>query len=188
MSTCIALIDPAASDEPGANLATDDGMRAAWLEHGSALRAFAARRLGDRELAEDAVQETFIRAWRKLHLFDATRGSLRSWLYAIMRNIVVDMHRARLARPQTDASLPETPARDEFDPLLSSMTLVDALQKLSVQHRELIVHCYLNQRPYAEVAELLGVPVGTVRSRLFYARGALGGALRAMGEGQPPAA
>ena len=89
-----------------------------------------------------------------------------------MRNIVVDMHRARLARPlQSDAGLPETPARDELDPLLSSMTLVDALNKLSAEHRELLVHCYLRQRPYAEVAELLGVPVGTVRSRLFYARG-----------------
>jgi RNA polymerase sigma-70 factor, ECF subfamily len=68
------------------------------------------------------------------------------------------------------------------------MTLVDALKNLSPEHRELLVHCYLRQHPYAEVAALLGVPVGTVRSRLFYARGALGGALRAIGEGEPSAA
>ena len=188
MSMCMASVDAASPDEGRPNLGTDDGMRAAWIAHGPALRAFALRRLGDRELAEDAVQETFIRAWRKLHLFDATRGSLRTWLYAIMRNIVVDMHRARLARPQTDAGLPETAARDELDPLLSSMTLVDALKKLSPEHRELLVHCYLRQLPYAEVAELLGVPVGTVRSRLFYARGALSGALQAMGVGESSAA
>ena len=183
----MASVDAPTSDEYRTNLGTDDGIRAAWIAHGPALRAFAVRRLGDRELAEDAVQETFIRAWRKLHLFDATRGSLRTWLYAIMRNIVVDMHRARLAAPDGRRRSAGHAAHDEFDPLLSSMTLVDALEKLSVEHRDLLVHCYLRQRPYAEVAELLGVPVGTVRSRLFSPR-RVGGALREMGVGEPSAA
>ena len=83
--------------EASTDLRTDAGMRAVWVAHAPGLRAFASQRLGDRELAEDALQETFLRAWRKAHLFDAARGSVRSWLYAILRNVVVDMFRASRA-------------------------------------------------------------------------------------------
>src|SRR2546421_8362372 len=81
-------------------LATDDGVRAVYAAHGPELYRFAMRSLGDRGLAEEAVQETFVRAWRASERFDPELGSLRTWLFAIARNVVIDMGRARAVRPQ----------------------------------------------------------------------------------------
>src|SRR5512132_4389999 len=90
------MTEPALSDERG--------MRQAYAAHADELYGFALRSLGDRGLAEEAVQETFIRAWRAAARFDPDLGSLRTWLFAIMRNIVIDLSRARAARPRpTDA-------------------------------------------------------------------------------------
>ena len=68
-------------------------------DHGAELYRFARRVLGDNGLAEEAVQETFVKAWRRAHRFDPERASLRTWLFAILRNTTVDMARARATRP-----------------------------------------------------------------------------------------
>lgn len=73
-------------------------VRSAYREHGGILYGFVLNALGDRGLAEDCVQETFLRAWRARDGFDATRGSERTWLFAIARNVVVDAARARSRR------------------------------------------------------------------------------------------
>ncbi len=164
-------------DEP-LDLGTEDGIEEAWLTHRPELRSFAARRLRDRDLADDAVQETFLRAWRKADRFDATRGSVRTWLFAILRNLLVDMARAQASRPRTRALVTDVATYDEYDGLLGSLAVADALKTLSVEHQEVIRHSYITQRSHIEIARLLGIPVGTVRSRLFYAREALGRALR----------
>jgi RNA polymerase sigma-70 factor (ECF subfamily) len=163
------------------DLGTDAGVRDAWTAHGSELRAYAFRRLGDHGLAEDAVQETFLRAWRNAGSFNTSRGSVRTWLYAIMRNLLVDLARARAVRPQTSPEMPDVAAGDALDGLLGSLTVADALRRLSPEHRHVIVQNYVTQRSHSEIAELLGVPVGTVRSRLFYRREALSNALRQIG-------
>src|SRR5438445_12648834 len=80
-------------------LATDDGVRAVYAAHGPELYRFALRSLGDRGLAEEAVQETFVRAWQAANRFDDALGSLRTWLFAIVRNVVIDLSRARAVRP-----------------------------------------------------------------------------------------
>jgi RNA polymerase sigma-70 factor (ECF subfamily) len=72
---------------------------AAYAAHGRELYRFALRSLGDSGLAEEAVQTTYLRAWRAAARFDESLGSLRTWLFAIVRNVVVDMARARSARP-----------------------------------------------------------------------------------------
>ena len=166
------------------DLRTEAGIRHAWLTHGPELRAFAIRRLGDRGHAEDALQETFLRAWRAADRFDPTRGTARSWLYGIMRNLLIDGARARVSRPATTAFRSDVAASEEIDTLLDSLTLSAALRALSVKHREVIVHGYLKGLPHVEIAELLGVPLGTVRSRLFYARAALCSALTRIGAGE----
>src|ERR1051326_1560789 len=84
-------------------LETDDGVRAVYAAHGPELYRFALRSLGDRGLAEEAVQETFVRAWRAADRFDDELGSLRTWLFAIVRNVVIDLSRARAVRPQIAA-------------------------------------------------------------------------------------
>ena len=74
-------------------------VREAYAAHAGELYGFAVRSLGDAGLAEEAVQETFLRAWRAGERFDPQIGSLRTWLFAILRNVVIDLGRARAARP-----------------------------------------------------------------------------------------
>lgn len=163
------------------DLASEAGMRNAWEQNQAALRAFACRRLGDRDLAQDMVQETFLRAWSHASSFDRARGDVRGWLYAIMRNLLTDVARSHARRPKVSELVDEWPARDDIDALLGSLTAAAALDRLSPDHREVMVHGYVSQLPTAEIAQLLDVPAGTVRSRLFYARAAFVQALSAIG-------
>lgn len=171
------------------DLGTDRGMRHAALAYGPELRAFAMRRLHSRAYAEDLVQETMLRAWRSADRFDPARGTMRAWLYSILRNLLVDFARAQAVRPRTQPFVSEVTAPDEVEAMLGSLTLAAAMRRLSAEHRQVIHHCLVRQRPHAEVADLLGVRVGTVRSRLFYAREALRRALQdddTVDDGMPP--
>lgn len=97
-------------DQSEGGLDDETVLRAAYDEHGRELFALAYRSLGDRGRAEEAVQETFLRAWRRADRFDPRRATLRTWLYAICRNVVIDAIRARAARPElADAAPPELP-------------------------------------------------------------------------------
>jgi RNA polymerase sigma-70 factor (ECF subfamily) len=171
----------ASTTQPMPDLGTEEGMRHAFLVYGPELRSFAARRLGSHGLAEDAVQETLLRAWKHAAAFDPSRGSMRGWLYGILRHLLVDLARARARQPQTAPIVADVGQSDEVDGVLGSLTMMSALRRLSPEHRVAVYHCYLKQRPHQEVARLLGVPVGTIRSRLFYARAALKDALEQIG-------
>jgi RNA polymerase sigma-70 factor (ECF subfamily) len=171
----------ATADSNDLDLRTEAGLRKAWVAHSTGLRAVARRSLHDRERAEDAVQETFLRAWRKAAHYDHTRGSIGSWLYAILRNLLVDIARSDASRPRTQPIVVDVVANDRLEELLGALTLERALRLLSVQHRQVIVESYVAQHPHDQIARRLGVPIGTVRSRLHYARAALGNALRDVG-------
>lgn len=178
-------------DSAGVNLTIDEekdfdfsieaGVRDAWVAHHAGLRAFASRALRDNDLAEDLVQETFLRAWRHANRFDRNRGTARTWLFAIMRNLLIDVARKHARRPRTAELVDQWPATDDVEVLLDSLTAAAALHRLTADHQQVILHSYVAQRPTAEIAELLGIPAGTVRSRLFYARKALIDALCAVG-------
>src|SRR5688500_14789557 len=88
----------AAGPMTDAYLTDETGVREAYAAHAGELYGFALRSLGDSALAEEAVQDTFLRAWRAGDRFDPELGSLRTWLFAIMRNVVTDLGRARAAR------------------------------------------------------------------------------------------
>src|ERR687888_1824874 len=92
-------------------------VREAYAAHSGELYGFAVRSLGDRGLAEEAVQETFLRAWRAGDRFDPELGSLRTWLFAILRNVVIDMGRARAARPAIGAEVQER-GHEPFEDML----------------------------------------------------------------------
>lgn len=155
-------------------------MREAYAAHAPELYGFAVRSLGDSGLAEEAVQETFLRAWRAGERFDPQIGSLRTWLFAILRNVVIDLGRARAARPGL-AEKGIEPAVEPFDEALLSWQIEEAMRRIGEQHRRVLVETYYRGRPYAEVAEELGVPEGTVKSRVYYGLRALRVVLEEMG-------
>lgn len=166
-------------------LASDAGVRAVYAAHGGELYRFALRSLGDRGLAEEAVQETFVRAWQAATRFDEALGSLRAWLFAIVRNVVIDFSRARAVRPVL-AGEREGIAAEPYEPealerVLAAWQVEEALRKLSDEHRQVLIEVHYKGRPYADVATTLGVPVGTVKSRVFYALKAMRLALEELG-------
>jgi RNA polymerase sigma-70 factor (ECF subfamily) len=165
-------------------LASDDGVRAVYAAHGPELFRFALRSLGDRGLAEEAVQETFVRAWQAANRFDDALGSLRTWLFAIVRNVVIDLSRARAVRPALAApgSGRDTDRLDdEIERILLTWQVEEALAKLSHEHRAALVEVHYNGRAYNDVAFELGVPVGTIKSRVYYALKAMRLALEELG-------
>jgi RNA polymerase sigma-70 factor, ECF subfamily len=161
-------------------LADERDVRAAYSAYAGELYGFALRSLGDSGLAEEAVQETFLRAWRAGDRFDPELGSLRTWLFAILRNVVIDLGRARASRPGVAAAGPE-PAHDPLDAALLAWQVEEALRRIGEQHRRVLLETYYRGRPYAEVAAELGVPEGTVKSRVYYGLRALRNALEEMG-------
>lgn len=158
-------------------------LRVAYRAHGGELFGAAYRALGDRGLAEDVVQETFVRAWKAADRFDEGRGSLRTWLFAIARNLITDAARARAARPQlASADAAEEPRHaDSTEGVLVNLQVTEAIGHLSPEHRVVVVEVACRGRPYAEVAAELGVPVGTLRSRMYYGLKAMRLALEEVG-------
>jgi RNA polymerase sigma-70 factor (ECF subfamily) len=168
----------------------DDGLRggdvrAAYAAHGDELYRVAHRTLRDGGLAEDAVQETFVRAWRAAHRYDPERSTARTWLFAILRNVVIDLHRARSVRPGLPATEPPEVAHadpdDAFERALVAWQVEEALARIRPEHRHAIIEAYYRARPYADIAADLGIAEGTVKSRVFYGLRALRDALEEMG-------
>jgi len=162
-------------------LTRERDVREAYSAHSGELYGFAVRSLGDSGLAEEAVQETFVRAWRAGERFDPELGSLRTWLFAILRNVVIDLGRARAARPRVAEEGPEQASSDQLDQALLAWQIEEGLRRIGEQHRVVLIETYYRGRPYAEVAAQLGVPEGTVKSRVYYGLRALRNVLEEMG-------
>lgn len=135
------------------------------------LRAYARRRLGDDGLADEVVQETFLRAWRSIHRFDSAAGTPRMWLFGICRNAASDVVRRRASERCTfelvDADEVVDPAPDDvLGRAVSQDRVVDALTAMTPAQRDAVIEVLLFDRSYAVAAATLGVPVGTVKSRV----------------------
>lgn len=137
------------------------------------LRRFARALTGDPALADDLVQDCLERALLKSHLYDPARP-LRAWLYAVLRNIHVSglrrTGRSGVVKTVDDLVDGEGAVPPEQEHHLAASSVTAALERLSVQHREVIVLVGLEEMSYRDVSEILGVPVGTVMSRLSRAR------------------
>ncbi len=178
----VVVRDEAESRGHARQVTDEELVRALYHEHAGALLRYALHLTsGDRQRAEDIVQETLLRAWQ--HPRAIVSRPPRPWLFAVARNLAVDAHRARQARPHEvgEAALQVTAVPDTADRALESWAVADALRALRPDHRAVLVETYYRGRSVAEAASVLGVPAGTVKSRTFYALKALKLALEERG-------
>jgi len=139
-------------------------------EHIPRLRRYARALAGDQHAADDLVQDTLERAINKRHLW-RPGSDLRAWLFAIMHNVFVNQLRSRQAHPEDaldDDALPAVAPTDGAR--LEVRDLQTALALLSPEQREVVLLVGLEQLTYAEASHALGIPIGTVMSRLFRGR------------------
>jgi RNA polymerase sigma factor (sigma-70 family) len=147
------------------------------------LRRYARALVGDRATADDLVQDTLERAWAKLHLY--RRGTdLRAWLFTVMHNVHVNRVRATRLTDALDDEMPELAQRAPQGDALLVRDLDRAIARLPAEQRAVLLLVTLEEMSYEEVARTLGIPIGTVMSRLSRARDKL----RAMMQGQGTAA
>jgi RNA polymerase sigma-70 factor (ECF subfamily) len=135
------------------------------------LRRYAFALVGDRDRADDLVQDCLERAWSRAHLW--RRGNIRGWLFTIMHNVSVNARRREGRRPHmASIDLPglEPPTRPLQEDRLAVGAIRDAVDALSPEQREVVLLVGLEEFSYAEAAEILGVPIGTVMSRLHRGR------------------
>jgi RNA polymerase sigma-70 factor (ECF subfamily) len=139
------------------------------------LYGLGLRLLGDAGLAEEMVQETFVRLWRQAGAYDPARGSVKTFLYTIARRIAIDLWRRPSSRPYEsleDADEADTGTRPH-DRVVAEVTVNEALKTLSPAHREVLELSYRGGLLQTEIAAVTGVPVGTVKTRTYYALRAL---------------
>ncbi len=149
------------------------------------LRRFARALAGDASLADDLVQDCIERALNKSHLYDPARP-LRAWLYAVLRNLFISGirrdSRSTVVKSVEHLAGSEGAVRPVQEDRLSVALINDALDQLPQQHREVIVLVALEEMSYRDVAEITGVPIGTVMSRLSRARSSLQAILEDRGQ------
>ena len=150
-----------------------DALAAAYDTYGGLAFSVAFRIVGDRQKAEDVTQDVFLRLWNSASLFDASRGSLRTWILTMVRNRSIDALRGRGARERAELPLfdtqPSTQASDdpwravadEFE----AEAVREALGKLPVEQRQVIELAYYAGYTQNEIAEITRVPLGTVKGR-----------------------
>jgi len=147
------------------------------------LRRYDRALVGDRATADDLVQDTLERAWAKLHLY--RRGTdLRAWLFTVMHNVHVNRVRAARITDPLDEEMPELAQRAPQGDALMVRDLDRAITRLPAEQRAVLLLVTLEEMSYEQVAGTLGIPIGTVMSRLSRARDKL----RALMLGQPAAA
>jgi RNA polymerase sigma-70 factor (ECF subfamily) len=140
-------------------------------QHVPALRRYARALVGDVQMADDLVQDCLERALSRAHLWRRP-GNLRAWLFTIMHNLHANDRRRAASRPRAasidDVMEPGRPASQIES--MAAREMLTALRHLSLEHRQVLLLVALEGMSYAEIAGVLGVPIGTVMSRLSRAR------------------
>ena len=141
-----------------------DAFDVLYRENAPPLRAYLAQHLGDRQAAEDVLQEMFIQIWTRPNGFRPERGTLQAYLFGIARKRAAEWWRKR------GPFDPETENKTSFCQTETTSIMSDALRRLPEEQRTLLWLRAVEGQSYAELAMTLEIPVGTVSSRLFAAR------------------
>ena len=163
---------------------TGEAMRALYRTYSGELYGFALNALGERGAAEELVQEVFTRAWRHAERYDPERASVRTWLYQIARHAIIDTRRRAAVRPGLPLHEPgpgSEPVGESVEQAMLGWQVATAMERLSPDHRQMIRLAHLQGLTMREIAERTQLPVGTVKSRTWYALRALRLVLEEMG-------
>ena len=190
-----------AGDIAGFRAGDADAVRAVYREYGRLVYVVALRTLGDKQLAEEATQQTFVKAWQAASSFDPAR-EMGPWLGTIAKRTAIDLYRRESRRAATplDDVPPAHPATVDHPPGIEQASDVwevrRAVEDLPPDEREIVRLQHLEGLTHQEVSVRLGIPVGTVKSRSFRAHKRLAGRLGHLrdpiadgpgtGEGPPP--
>lgn len=161
----------------------DEAVARLYRDHATALRRFVRAATSDADQVEDVVQETILRVWKRGPETDNMRG----YLYQTARHVIIDGYRRRTRRPGETGLGEDEPAseEDQLERLLLRVVMEEALARISADHRNIILALHYQRLTSSEAARSLGIPLGTVKSRAFYAAKALRAVLDEMGVGQP---
>ena len=162
----------------------EETMRSLYRTYGGELYGFALNCLGDRGLAEEVVQDVFTRVWRHADSFDPGKASFRTWIYGIARNAIIDLERRRSVRPALSSredAAEDLSSDDSIERALLGWQVSAALARLTPEHRQVIRLAHFQGLRLREIADLTGLPLGTVKSRVSYALRGLRLALEEMG-------
>lgn len=141
-----------------------DAVRELYHDHGRAIFTVAYGALGDRSLAEEAVQLTFTKAWQAADRFDTDR-EIAPWLYAIARRAAVDLYRRERRHETSDLDTDIAVLPPSFEGMWEAWMVRSALDKLPEDERKVVEATHFRQLTMAETATELGIPLGTVKSR-----------------------
>jgi RNA polymerase sigma-70 factor, ECF subfamily len=150
--------------------------RRLYEDHGPALSRWVRGRFTDPRVAEEVVQESVLTAWRKFDQYDPTRGSERAWMFGITRNVAssrFQRDRRHLRVVPTDTVIDLDVDDAELAGVAERSVIADALRSLSDDHIAVVAAAYWDGLSTKEIATRLGIPDGTVKSRLHYALRAL---------------
>lgn len=153
-----------------------------YRKYSRRLYRFGVQALGDSGLAEEMVQECFVRLWRTAERFDATRGSVGVYLFVIARSAAADIRKRPSSRPLVpveEARVPPEP--DSVDQILDSMIVREAFETLGEGHARVLRLAQEEGLSQSQIAERLGLPLGTVKTRTFHGIRALRAALAERG-------
>jgi len=166
------LVAQIAAGDVGAPLA------ALYRRYGRRLFRFGVQHLGDQGLAEEMVQETFVRLWRTAGRFDAEKSSVGTYLCVIARSVAADIRKRPSCRPlMSDGDVDVPPIPHSVDQILDSAIVREAFDTLGPAHAEVIRPAHEEGLTQQQIAGRLGLPLGTVKTRTFHGTRALRAAL-----------